>query len=149
MKKRIFITVTLLLIGVVLGTKIYSAKASIENVFAEGQTYYFLQEGIYSSKKIMEENIKNISPKIINLDDSKYYVYLGITKDEDNAKKIKKIYSQKGYNIYIKEVKLNNEEFYNNVTQFDLLLNNTNNSNEILKITEVVLANYEETVKSQ
>ena len=71
------------------------------------------------------------------------------TKDEDNAKKIKKIYSQKGYNIYIKEVKLNNEEFYNNVTQFDLLLNNTNNSNEILKITEVVLANYEETVKSQ
>ena len=55
MKKRIFITVTLLLIGVVLGTKIYSAKASIENVFAEGQTYYFLQEGIYSSKKIMEE----------------------------------------------------------------------------------------------
>ena len=96
-----------------------------------------------------EENIKNISPKIINYDDSKYYVYLGITKDEDNAKKIKKIYSQKGYNIYIKEVKLNNEEFYNNVTQFDLLLNNTNNSNEILKITEVVLANYEETVKSQ
>lgn len=149
MKKRIFITVTLLLIGVVLGTKIYSAKASIENVFAEGQTYYFLQEGIYSSKKIMEENIQNISPKIINYDNSKYYVYLGITKDEDNAKKIKKIYSQKGYNIYIKEVKLNNEEFYNNVTQFDLLLNNTNNSNEILKITEVVLANYEETVKSQ
>lgn len=149
MKKRIFITVTLLLIGVVLGTKIYSAKASIENVFAEGQTYYFLQEGIYSSKKIMEENIQNISPKIVNYDDSKYYVYLGITKDEDNAKKIKKIYSQKGYNIYIKEVKLNNEEFYNNVTQFDLLLNNTNNSNEILKITEVVLANYEETVKSQ
>lgn len=149
MKKRIFITVTLLSIGVVLGTKIYSAKASIENVFAEGQTYYFLQEGIYSSKKIMEENIQNISPKIINYDDSKYYVYLGITKDEDNAKKIKKIYSQKGYNIYIKEVKLNNEEFYNNVTQFDLLLNNTNNSNEILKITEVVLANYEETVKSQ
>ena len=149
MKKRIFITVTLLSIGVVLGTKIYSAKASIENVFAEGQTYYFLQEGIYSSKKIMEENIKNISPKIINYDDSKYYVYLGITKDEDNDKKKKKIYSQKGYNIYIKEVKLNNEEFYNNVTQFDLLLNNTNNSNEILKITEVVLANYEETVKSQ
>ena len=64
-------------------------------------------------------------------------------------KKIKKIYSDKGYNIYIKEVKLNNEEFYNNVTQFDLLINNTNNSNEILTITEVVLANYEEIVKSQ
>ena len=42
-----------------------------------------------------------------------------------------------------------NEEFYNNVTQFDLLINNTNNSNEILTITEVVLANYEEIVKSQ
>ena len=149
MKKKIIITLTILLIGIVLGTKIYSAKTSIENVFAEGQIYYFLQEGIYSSKKIMEENTQNISPKIINYDNNKYYVYIGITKDEENAKKIKKIYSDKGYNIYIKEVKLNNEEFYNNVTQFDLLINNTNNSNEILTITEVVLANYEEIVKSQ
>ena len=149
MKKKIIITLTILLIGIVLGTKIYSAKTSIENVFAEGRIYYFLQEGIYSSKKIMEENTQNISPKIINYDNNKYYVYIRIKKDEENAKKIKKIYSDKGYNIYIKEVKLNNEEFYNNVTQFDLLINNTNNSNEILTITEVVLANYEEIVKSQ
>lgn len=149
MKNRIIITITLLLIGIILGIKIYSAKETIENVFAEGQTYYFLQEGVYTSKEIMEENVKDISTKIINYENNKYYVFLGITKDEDNAKKIKKIYSDKGYSIYIKEIKLNNEEFSNNVTQFDLLINNTNNPEEILTITEVVLANYEEIIKKQ
>ena len=38
----------------------------------------------------MEENTQNISPKIINYDNNKYYVYIGITKDEENAKKIKR-----------------------------------------------------------
>ena len=148
-ENEIIAATLLLLLGTILGTKIYSAKESLENVFAAGQIYYFLQEGIYTSKEIMEENTKNITSKIINKENNKYYVYLGITKDETNAKKIKNIYIDKGYNIYIKEVKLNNEEFYNNVTQFDLLINNTSNKNEILTITEVVLANYEEIVKTQ
>ena len=75
------------------------------------------------------------------------YVYLGITRDSNNAKKIKAIYEKKGYQIYIKEQNLSNEEFYNNVTQFDLLITGTNKESEILTIEEVVLANYEELIK--
>ena len=60
-----------------------------------------------------------------------------------------KIYEDDGYNIYLKEKYLSNEEFYNNVTQFDLLIKDNNDTSNILTIEEVVLANYEEIIKNK
>lgn len=122
-------------------------KEKLVNTFSEGKTYYFIQEGVYSSKEIMTENTKDIQVKTVDTLNNKYYVYLGITRDNNNAKKIKDIYEKKGYQIYIKEQNLSNEEFYNNVTQFDILVNSTDKASEILTIEEVVLANYEELIK--
>lgn len=122
-------------------------KEKLINTFSEGKTYYFIQEGVYSSKEIMTENTKDIQVKTVDTINNKQYVYLGITCDNNNAKKIKDIYEKKGYQIYIKEQNLSNEEFYNNVTQFDILVNSTDKASEILTIEEVVLANYEELIK--
>lgn len=122
-------------------------KEKLVNTFSEGKTYYFIQEGVYSSKEIMTENTKDIQVKTVDTLNNKQYVYLGITRDNNNAKKIKDIYEKKGYQIYIKEQNLSNEEFYNNVTQFDILVNSTDKASEILTIEEVVLANYEELIK--
>ena len=61
--------------------------------------------------------------------------------------KIKKIYDNKNIDTYIRKRNIKNEEFYNNVTQFDILINSTNKESEILTIEEVVLANYEELIK--
>lgn len=122
-------------------------KEKLINTFSEGKTYYFIQEGVYSSKEIMTENTKDIQVKTVDTINNKQYVYLGITRDNNNAKKIKDIYEKKGYQIYIKEQNLSNEEFYNNVTQFDILVNSTDKESEILTIEEVVLANYEELIK--
>ena len=122
-------------------------KEKLINTFSEGKTYYFIQEGVYSSKEIMTENTKDIQVKTVDTLNNKQYVYLGITRDNNNAKKIKDIYEKKGYQIYIKEQNLSNEEFYNNVTQFDILVNSTDKESEILTIEEVVLANYEELIK--
>lgn len=122
-------------------------KEKLINTFSEGKTYYFIQEGVYSSKEIMTENTKDIQVKTVDTINNKQYVYLGITRDNNNAKKIKDIYEKKGYQIYIKEQNLSNEEFYNNVTQFDILVNSTDKDSEILTIEEVVLANYEELIK--
>ena len=147
MKKQLILGTIVLIIGLILGNKLYKTNLSLTNVFSEGTTYYFLQEGIYTSKTILEENTNNINVKLIEEKNAKYYVYLGITKSEEIAKKLKKIYEEDGYQIYIKEIKLNNEEFDSNLTQFDLLINSTNSKNEILTIEEVVLANYEEIIK--
>ena len=145
MKKKIFYSTIILITGIIVGRNIYLSKST--QTFSNKDIYYFIQEGVYSSKSIMEENIKNMDLKVVDELDNKYYVYLGITKDESIAKKLKEIYESQGYQIYIKEVSLSNEEFNNNVTQFDLLINATTSEKEILTIEKVVLANYEEIIK--
>lgn len=145
MKKKIFYSIIILITGIIVGRNIYLSKSM--QTFSNKDIYYFIQEGVYSSKSIMEENIKNMDLKVVDELDNKYYVYLGITKDESIAKKLKEIYESQGYQIYIKEVSLSNEEFNNNVTQFDLLINATTSEKEILTIEKVVLANYEEIIK--
>ena len=145
MKKKIFYSIIILITGIIVGRNIYLSKSM--QTFSNKDIYYFIQEGVYSSKSIMEENIKNMDLKVVDELDNKYYVYLGITKDESIAKKLKEIFESQGYQIYIKEVSLSNEEFNNNVTQFDLLINATTSEKEILTIEKVVLANYEEIIK--
>ena len=145
MKKKIFYSIIILITGIIVGRNIYLSKTT--QTFSNKDMYYFIQEGVYSSKSIMEENVKNMDLKVVDEIDNKYYVYLGITKDENIAKRLKEIYESLGYQIYIKELSLSNEEFNNNVTQFDLLINASTTTNEILTIEKVVLANYEEIIK--
>ena len=145
MKKKIFYSIIILITGIIVGRNIYLSTTT--QTFSNKDIYYFIQEGVYSSKSIMEENIKNMDLKVVDEIDNKYYVYLGITKDENIAKKLKEIYESLGYQIYIKELSLSNEEFNNNVTQFDLLINASTSTKEILTIEKVVLANYEEIIK--
>lgn len=148
MKKTFLLSIVFIILGASIGILFREKyQEQILNVFSEGKIYYFLQEGIYSSKEIMTENTKDLDVKLINEENNKYYVYLGITRSEENAKKIKDIYKNKGYQLYIKEINLSNEEFFNNVTQFDLLIENSKTEEEILTIEEVVLANYEEIIK--
>ena len=149
MKKTLKISIFSIALGAIAGIILNNTyKEKLSNSFLnEEKTYYFIQEGVYSSTSSMQENTKDLLVKTVDSKNDKQYVYLGITRDEKNAQKLKEIYESKGYQIYIKEQNLSNEEFYNNVTQFDILINSTNKESEILTIEEVVLANYEELIK--
>lgn len=150
MKKTFLIALVAIISGTLTAVIFNNAyQEKIANNFSTGKTYYFIQEGVYSSTDNLNENTKDISVKAIDSVKDKHYVYLGITRDNKNAQKIKKIYEKKGYQTYVKEQNISNEEFYNNVTQFDLLINSTNKESEILTIEEVVLANYEELIKKK
>mgnify|MGYP000570592330 FL=1 len=48
--------------------------------------------------------------------------------------------------IYIKSVALDNEEFASNVSQFDLLVKESDSKDDILTVEEVVMANYEQII---
>ena len=149
MKKTLKISIFSIVLGAIAGIILNNTyKEKLSNSFLkEEKTYYFIQEGVYSSTSSMQENTKDLLVKTVDSKNDKQYFYLGITRNEKNAKKLKEIYENKGYQIYIKEQNLSNEEFYNNVTQFDILINSTNKESEILTIEEVVLANYEELIK--
>lgn len=141
--------ILIIIIFLIIMTKFQDANEKLTQTFSRKDTYYFIQEGIYTSERIMKENVKDINIKYIEKKNNKYYIYLGITKSETNAIKIKSIYEEMGYKVYIEEKRLINEEFSSNIEQFDLLINSAKTKSEILTITEVILANYEEIIKKQ
>ena len=147
MKKIIILGIIYIIIGFYIGKFIF--KDNIINKYKKEERYYFLQEGVYTNKNILQTNLVNLNKKIIDYNNNKYYVYVGITKDLEVAEKIIKIYEKEGYNITILEKGLSSEEFSTNVNQFDLLIKDTKDNNQILTIEEVVLANYEEIIKKQ
>lgn len=147
MKKVIISGLLFITLGFFIGKFIFKEPLISHNKNQE--KYYFLQEGVYQNKDNLNNNLTDITQKIVDYNDNKYYVYVGITKDLKVAEKIMKIYEKEGLNIHLKEKTLSSEEFSANVSQFDLLINDTTDSNQVLTIEEVVLANYEEIIKKR
>lgn len=144
MKNKLLTGVFFILFGFCIGKMIFT-KISIPSFKNDGERYYFLQEGVYYST----DQLKNIKQSILEYRDNKIYVYSGITKDLEVAEKIINLYLDKNIQLSIKEKYISNEELKNNVEQFDLLIKSSKDKDEILKIEEVVLANYEEIIKSR
>ncbi len=134
------------LIGYFIGRFIFTNKF----VFFEkneDDIYFFLQEGEYYDNSFLENNFNGIKVKDNKADKDKIYVYVGITRDLEVAERLINIYENNNIKISIKKKVVLNEEFKNNVEQFDLLINSSNDKDEIIKIEEVVMANYEEIIK--
>ena len=143
MKNKLVVATFFLIAGLVAGNNIYNKiDLDILETFKEENNYYLLQEGIYDTKESMQSETRDINPKIYEEKNNKYYVYVGISSNLENAQKIEKIYTDNGIDITVKKIKINDEEFINNITQFDILISNTNNTDEILTIEEVVLSSY-------
>ena len=143
MKNKLVIGTIFLVSGLVVGNNLYNkVDLSTIQVFSEKNNYYLLEEGVYSKKEIMQSETRDLNPKVYEEKNGKYYVYVGITGNKDNAQKIQNIYKDSGFNIKINEISINDEEFINNLKQLDILINNTNNQDEILTIEEVVLSNF-------
>lgn len=148
MKKIILLGITFILLGFILGEFIFSEKIELIKKLQKGDTYYFLEEGVYNEYSNIQNNI-NISRKIIENKNDKYYVYVGITRDKEVLEKLKNIYEKKNISVYPKEISLESNEFKTNVEQFDLLIKDTKDEDQILTIEEVVIANYSEIIKKQ
>ena len=135
MKNKLVIGTIFLVSGLVVGNNLYNkVDLSTIQVFSEKNNYYLLEEGVYSKKEIMQSETRDLNPKVYEEKNGKYYVYVGITGNKDNAEKIQNIYKDSGFNIKINEI--------SNLKQLDILINNTNNQDEILTIEEVVLSNF-------
>ena len=147
MRKIIIWSLIFIVLGFLLGEFIFTDKIELIKKLQKGDTYYFLEEGVYNDYNSISNNLTDIGKKIIVNKDNKYHVYVGITKDLEVLEKIKKIYENKNINIYPKEIILSSRFFSTNVDQFDLLIKETKDNDQILTIEEVVLSNYEEIIK--
>ena len=131
------------MIGFIFGIIIFDKKA-LRDIYNKKNTYYFLLEDIY----VDDSYNGDLVSKIIVQENNNYAIYVGITKSREVAEKIQKIYELKGIKINILKKNIPKSLFDDNILEYDKLLIATNNSNTILTIEEVVLANYQKIINS-
>ena len=151
MKKKFIRSVLIpLLFAIVLG--FYGAKIAYgfnqvkKNVSEVYHNAYAVQYGVYKDPSTLEKTLKTLDNYVVSLEDGKYYVYLGFTTDYANLSKIKAMYKDMGVDVYIKEILITNEEFLNNLEQFDILLDNVSSTSDILSINSAILSSYDEMI---
>lgn len=132
-----------ILLGYLSATFIFKEYRDSNSVFGASNTIYFLQYGVYTNPN--SSNLKDT--KYIEVkEDGKYYVYIGMTTNLENAEKIKKIYQDDKKELYIKESYISNNEFVSELSQYDVLLDSSKTKEEVNSILSTILSTYEELV---
>lgn len=153
MKNKIIVpTILSILIGGYLGYLIFNQykynNSDVTTFNEESTPIYFLQQGVYSSIESMNENTNEISDYIYFKEDDKYKVYIGITTNKDNAEKITNIFKDKNYEIYTKEMNIEDKAFVEKLKQYDELIKASDDQNVILGLLKQILNEYEQVMKN-
>ena len=153
MKKILIPILCSTLIGAFLGFylfKEYDSNVLVKPVFNFTQDkVYFLQLGAYSTLDKAKEASKDFTNYLYIVEDNNYHVYIAITYSMDNANKLKTLFKEKGYNIYIKEKYISNSDFINMLKQYDEVITKSNEYEAILKVNEKVLLEYKDVINSE
>ncbi len=104
-----------------------------------------LQVGVYSSKDKMKESFNDYKKLLYIESDDGYHLYVGITKNNQIARKIKEHYDKKGNNIYVKENIIDNKSFLSILGEYDKIIDIASD-NDIEEIEKIVISNYKEMV---
>ncbi len=146
MKKFIFPIFLAIITGGIMAYIVFSQynTTKIKTVFNESEKVKLLQIGVYSSLKSMKESMKDIEYYIYNKDQNMYYVYVGITNNKEVLEKLKNYYSSRGYDIYVKDVIIDNEKFIQILNQYDNLLIKSNDEETLKTVSIKILKKYEE-----
>ena len=148
MKKYIFTFFIAIVIGFFLSyffIKQYDSYTGIK-VSGTGEKLYFIQYGVYSSIESMENETIALENYVYTINEDKYYVYVGITKEENNANKIVEYYKNLGYETIIKQFEIINNDFLEELINYDNILSETTDKTVIASLINQTLIKYEEVV---
>lgn len=134
------------LLGYLCASFIFDQYGTGKFTFSEDKNVYYLQCGSYSTKEASEKTIEGIKDKITVLEGNEYYSYIGMTRNANIANEIEKMYKEKGIDIYVKKVNLDNEDFLNQLEQYDVLLESSDTIEEVNSVLKTILATYDETI---
>ena len=141
MKKNFFIYVLIaIILGFISAEAIYTEYK--DNLDSTKYNAYLIQIGSFQEK---DDEIDTDKYLVLE-EDGVYNVYAGITTKLTNASKIKRVYESKNIESYIKPVVIDNIEFISNLKQFDILLSEVDNKENLISIKDVIISNYEEIV---
>ena len=145
MKKNFWIPLTIaIILGFISAQIVYSTYRN--NLSSSSYNAYLLQIASFENVDSISSEMKDNADYLIVNENNMYNVYVGITTDLSNANKIKNIYEKKDIEVYIKPTVINNIEFVSNLEQYDLLISEVENEDNLISISDVVLSSYEEIV---
>lgn len=144
--KNLYTILLSLIIGFFLSYFIFRQYKDFNGitVYKEGNEYFFLECGIYNSKDEMEKNSINLENYIYRKDGDKYYMYIGITKNKENAKKMTDYYQKNNINVSTKQFYIVNTKLSEAINNLDNILINSNDEIVINEIINQGLSKYEE-----
>lgn len=149
MKKYIIPIILSIAIGFYLGISLlkqYKTAKELTAVFNSGiSEIYFVREGEYDSFEEMQKAMIKFPYYIHTSKDGKYYSYLGMSTNIENANKIKGYYDNLGYSTIVEEIGVSNTDFIDVLEEYDKLLA-TSNDTTISSICSQILVKYEELV---
>ena len=145
MKKNFWIPLTIaIVLGFISAQIVYSTYRN--NLSSSSYNAYLLQIASFENVDSISSDMKDNADYLIVNENNMYNVYVGIITDLSNANKIKNIYEKKDIEVYIKPTVINNIEFVSNLEQYDLLISEVENEDNLISISDVVLSSYEEIV---
>ena len=135
-----------IVIGLFFGKTFFDIyNASSMTVFDEKDKIYMLQVGVYEKEEQMNNAFKDYNKYLSIKEKDGYHLYVGITKSDEIAKRIKEFYEKDGYSIYIRESIENNKAFISILSEYDKIIDITS-TNDIGEIKKIVISNYKEMV---
>ena len=136
--KKIFIPIFLSVIcGSICGRLLFSIYEEKGVEVLSSNTIYMLEDSSYDDYDSMKAS--SLSNYIYYKDNGKYNAVIGITKNEDNVKKIEKIYNK---DLNIKKYLLSDQEIINKIDEYDKKIEGSSNDEEIRKIVFEMLELY-------
>lgn len=150
MKKTIIWVLFALLSGALLGKITFDRyeKIDTKNVISYNNYVYMLKYGSYKTVDDMTNKITNIDRYVYITDENKTTAYISISKTKENLNKLKKIYDDKKIKTTIAKVKIDNDEFIQNLNEYEKLLSATDDSSSLLIIERQILSCYESVVQN-
>ena len=148
MKNTIIWVMLALLSGVVLGKMTFNKYKKVDtiNVMKDDNEVYMLKYATYDNEDDMYDNMTGIDRYIYIQDENKITVYISITKTKENAKKLQNVYLNKNINSTIVKVNIDNDEFIQNLTEYEKLLSASEDDKSLLIIENQILSCYEQVV---
>ena len=104
---------------------------------------YLLQYGVYTTKEVLSENIKNLRDYIVYEENNKYYVYLGIFVNYENAYKVSEILKNNDIYTYIKSDYLNDTDIVKKINILGEKMISLNKESEIKSLNREMLDLYQ------
>lgn len=147
MKKTLIWIFIAVLSGLLLGNFTFSRYESLnsQNVMKqEDNKIYMIRYKTYDDIENMIDDMTNLERYVYIKNDNIYITYIGITKTKENAKKIVDLYKEKDLKIETHDIY--NDEFLQNLTEYEKLLNESIDEKSILIIQNQILSCYEKLV---